>query len=348
MESVDEQTAAYSALYPSYELFAEKLKVLLCDILKSSGINVQIIEGRAKSISGFKEKIQRPGKSYKNGLIEIPDLCGCRIIAYYTDDVETISQVLKKEFVIIEEELSHQPGSLQADQFGYISVHFVLKLNQARLGLPEWAAFSAFKSEVQVRTVIQHAWSAVSHALQYKTETEIPSSLSRRLFRIAGLFELADEEFVAIRNKKIQLRESASISIASGLKNISLSLASIEQFIISWNKLDALKESAELAGLLVKESNENADVIADIYDLASRASIKTIDELEIRLSSCNFDILKTINYGQTDKEEWSVSQNFLIYLLLIAAESKHVTVDYLLGRDWSRNIAEDVIESLKA
>jgi len=254
MSQIDDSATAYAKLLPDYEAFSIKMRSLIEDLVRSRSIHFQIIESRAKTLASFEEKVARPGKSYTNAIDEISDLCGCRVITYYLEDVKLVSDILKSEFHVLEEELSHQPPALQADRFGYLSAHYVVKLNEERANLTEWASYKSFRAEIQIRTVIQHAWSAVSHALQYKAETEVPSALRRRLYRIAGLFELADEEFGSIRDQRISLRKSASKAIAAGEKNISLSNASITEFLNSWTRRPFVIRSAQEAGFSVDQS----------------------------------------------------------------------------------------------
>jgi putative GTP pyrophosphokinase len=196
MRSVVEK---YRSLRPLYEGFALKLAPLIRDILEVHNIKYQVVESRAKDIPSFEEKISRPGKSYGDPLKDLTDLCGCRVIVYYQDDVDRVAEAVKAEFLISEENLSRQPQLLAVDRFGYLSAHYIVSIGKMRMDLTEWKPYTGLVAEIQVRTVIQHAWSAVSHALQYKQEAAIPSKLQRRLHRIAGLFELADEEFVGLR-----------------------------------------------------------------------------------------------------------------------------------------------------
>ena len=327
------------------------MQLLLEDLVKSNGIPCQVVESRAKLPSSFAEKISRPGKKYNDPINDIPDLCGCRIIVYYLEDVGKVCELIKSQFLIIEEELSHQPAALKANQFGYLSAHYVLSLDKNRSELPEWLSYKTFRSEIQVRTVIQHAWSAVSHALQYKAETEIPSKLQRRLFRIAGLFELADEEFGAIRAQKLELRERASAALAAGNTDIPLSHASLLEFLNSWQLLPQLIASAEKAGFEVHDEEEEDDAddenntLANLYDLANRHGVNTISNLKDMLQSQNFSVLQVIYNGQSEKTKWRASNKFIIYLMLVIAMIDEISIDYLVSRGWSQSIAQDVVNA---
>ena len=53
--------------------------------------------------------------------------------------------------------------------------------------------------ELQVRSILQHAWASLQHDLMYKGERTPTDSVRRRLIALAGLLELADHEFMAVR-----------------------------------------------------------------------------------------------------------------------------------------------------
>jgi hypothetical protein len=53
--------------------------------------------------------------------------------------------------------------------------------------------------EIQIRTVLQHAWAEIEHDLGYKTVFAVPRDIRREFSRVAGLLEIADESFSRIR-----------------------------------------------------------------------------------------------------------------------------------------------------
>lgn len=79
--------------------------------------------------------------------------------------------------------------------FGYKGLHLDLKLLPNRQELPEYRRFRDLRFEVQLRTIVQDAWSALDHKIKYKKN--IPHVLKRRINRLAAIFELADQEFLA-------------------------------------------------------------------------------------------------------------------------------------------------------
>src|ERR1041384_2055216 len=191
----DDFTRLYELKRPLYIEFTEKVKSLLESLLTTSNIKYQVVEKRTKNIQSFREKISRANKQYSDPLREVTDLAGLRIIVYYLEDVNAACQMIEREFNIDREASVDKGLLLQPNEFGYRSVHYIASLSDSRKALLEWAAYDGLVAEIQVRTVLQHAWAAISHALQYKKEQDIPSVFRRRLSRLSSLLELSDEEF---------------------------------------------------------------------------------------------------------------------------------------------------------
>jgi len=63
---------------------------------------------------------------------------------------------------------------------------------------------------VQIRSLIQDAWSVLDHKIKYKKS--IPNDLRRRINVLSALFELADREFKEIRNATDDLLQQATVA----------------------------------------------------------------------------------------------------------------------------------------
>ena len=64
------------------------------------------------------------------------------------------------------------------DSFGYKGLHVDLKLKSPRTGMKEYKRYSDLRFEVQIRTIIQDAWSVLDHKIKYKKS--IPTSMKRK------------------------------------------------------------------------------------------------------------------------------------------------------------------------
>ena len=189
--NTEELTSLYKDSRPLYEKFTEKLKSLVDELIHSQGIECHVIESRTKEADSFREKIIRKHEKYTQ-LTDITDLSAIRIIVYYPSDISKIVFFLENEFSIDRENSKISGEDLNPNEFGYLSTHLVISLNSQRSLLAEWKLYKELKCEIQIRTVLQHAWASISHALQYKTKSDITANLKRKLIRLAGHIEKAD------------------------------------------------------------------------------------------------------------------------------------------------------------
>jgi ppGpp synthetase/RelA/SpoT-type nucleotidyltranferase len=152
-------------------------------------LKVHSVVWRPKSRESVIRKLARPDRSYTD-LWMLTDLVGVRVITYFADAVDRVAELVESRLPV---DFKHSTDKRRREttEFGYRSLHYVCRLGGP---LPEHARF-----EVQVRTVLEHAWAEIEHDLGYKAPEEIPLAARRRLGRLAGLLELADQEFGAIR-----------------------------------------------------------------------------------------------------------------------------------------------------
>ena len=86
-------------------------------------------------------------------------------------------------------------------RFGYASRHLLVTTTETPP--PSYDDLVGHRASVQVRTVLQHAWAEFEHDIRYKgtVPEEHAPDLDRRFTLAAGLLELADQEFSAIRER---------------------------------------------------------------------------------------------------------------------------------------------------
>lgn len=222
----------YEEVYTKYESFTKNISDLIKELLKNENIEYLPIEKRTKSIESFTRKIVSLEKIQKyKSHSDITDLSGIRIIAYLQEDRSKICGIIEK-FLLVDYENSVKIDELlEADQFGYRSIHYVISYTPERIALPEFKKFSEMKAEIQVRTLLQHTWAAIDWKLRYKNEFEAPKEIRRKLYRISALLELADDEFSHLAQAVDNLRKSYQEKISRGNFDIEINRESIELFI---------------------------------------------------------------------------------------------------------------------
>lgn len=177
----------------------------LRDCLDGAGIQVAAIESRVKSEGSLAGKLELKGSKYKS-LSDITDILGLRVITFYFDDVDIVASAVERLFEVDWENSVDKRRLHAVDSFGYQSLHYICQMPE----LP------GFRFEIQMRTLLQHAWSNMNHDTGYKSGVEIPREYIRNLNRLAGMLELVDEQFSRIRSELTDYRRRMQALVASG------------------------------------------------------------------------------------------------------------------------------------
>lgn len=230
-----------------YEACGETVKRLIETVLEEKKIPYHSIQFRVKEESSFLTKCQN--EKYEDPISQITDICGLRIITYTNQDVSKIKDVIEEEFKIDEANSIDKIKLMRADQVGYLSTHYVATINQEREGLTEYHRYKDLKFEIQIRTLLQHAWAEIEHDRSYKFSGELPSEIKRRFYLVAGTLELLDREFDclsdeidayvnAVRKETEKGNLDVEINSMSLIEYLSVRLKNYEVDIKSFNGFD--------------------------------------------------------------------------------------------------------------
>src|SRR3954451_16852807 len=197
--------ATYAAAHEDLVVAGAETLALVTNLLDDAGINYLTVSGRTKSIGSFAEKAIRAVdgvRLYADPLREIGDQLGVRVITYVRDDVDAVADLLADQVVVRDDrDLGRETAS--EGRFGYASRHLQITLDVHREKLPAYAHLPGRNVQVQIRTVLQHAWAEFEHDIRYKgtVPDEHAHDFDRRFTLAAGLLELADQEFTTIRDR---------------------------------------------------------------------------------------------------------------------------------------------------
>jgi ppGpp synthetase/RelA/SpoT-type nucleotidyltranferase len=201
----------YRKQRPVFKKMQETLPAQVCALLDEAGIVVASIESRIKEERSLAGKLALKGAKYES-LADITDIFGMRIITFYTDDVDKVASAVDRLFEIDWDNSVDKRKLLEVDSFGYLSLHYVCRSP----GFP-------YRFEVQMRTILQHAWANMNHDTGYKSGVEIPVEYHRNMNRLAGMLELVDEQFSRIRTDINDYRRQVQSLVASGrLEEVTL------------------------------------------------------------------------------------------------------------------------------
>lgn len=212
-----------------YADLVETLERLIKTLLAADGIPYHSVNGRVKDKESCAKKFDR--KAYETPE-QMMDLAGLRIITHTTAEVDLVCRLIEREFAVDPENSGDKAKDMGVDKVGYLSVHYIVKIDPTRLALPEYSRFKGLCCEIQIRSLLQHAWAEIEHDRSYKFAGVLPENIQRKFYLIAGTLELMDQEFCTLANEIDQYAEHVKIQTEQGeFENISIDSTSLQQFL---------------------------------------------------------------------------------------------------------------------
>jgi putative GTP pyrophosphokinase len=138
-------------------------------------------------------------KNYPNPIENIEDKIGTRIVVLKSDDIKIVQQRIletnlwaSKLTKSIDQEIEDKPNI-----FDYQSSHIVVKPLDSYKSLPT-ELIKLLTCEIQIRTLLQHAFAEVSHDSTYKGPYKNDKEILRKLAKAMALMEATDDYFCNI------------------------------------------------------------------------------------------------------------------------------------------------------
>jgi ppGpp synthetase/RelA/SpoT-type nucleotidyltranferase len=192
----------------NYQIFAKTLGQVLERAARKYA-PMAIVQTRPKSVVSFAEKCQRKKTKYRRPVDQLTDLCGARVIVHTAEEVRAVSAFIERSFLIDEENSVDVSQRLKPAEFGYRSVHYIVSFKSGvfpnkdvDVDIPavllDDGQFPNRRAEVQVRTILEHAWADIVHDRSYKSAFRVPAKWEREFAGVAAMLESADKSFERI------------------------------------------------------------------------------------------------------------------------------------------------------
>ena len=292
MELINQFIEDYKSKFNYYDMAARLGAKLLEEALRSSGIRA-MVTSRAKNPSRLKVKVEQ--RSRKRGVFyqtlaeiyeDIADLSGVRVSLYFPGDREKADKVINTLFAV--REIRSFPNESKPPTYnkrfsGYWANHYRVQMREEQLDARQ-KKYAQVRLEIQVASVLMHAWSEVEHDLIYKP---LKGALSEEelsiLDELNGLVlsgEIALERLQAAGDKRIQSTTAAfsnQYDLASYLYNylnssppssdIKVRMGNVELLFRLLNrlKLDSVQELGQILKSL-RLQNDRRTVCQQLTD----------------------------------------------------------------------------------
>lgn len=149
-------------------------------------------------------------KEYSDPYNDITDKVGCRFVVLYSEQIPEIETVIKHyPFWIFSKDVDYRESRRErGSEFGYQSVHYTVR---AKNDMPYKFADKQViikkgtPCEVQIRTLLQHAYSEVSHDTFYKNSlVDEPATSRIAMMSVISFIDAAEDNFKKVLNDYIQ------------------------------------------------------------------------------------------------------------------------------------------------
>ena len=303
---LDKILREYDSNKETYARMRELVTDKVNNELKNNHIRALFVSSRVKERESLHGKLLKKSDKYTS-LSDITDILGLRIVLFFADDVDKVGQIVKKYFNVDWDNSIDKRKSLAATEFGYLSLHYICSVK------PETdPELSKFKFEIQIRTGLQHIWAEIEHDIGYKSKFGIPRDIRRLFSKMASLLEIADDEFLVIRDSMESFVTKVRKNIAKGkTEDIDISIISLEEYIANSEKIKKLLE--EIAKIDCAEINViSPDSYVAQLDYLGKKTLADIDKMIDQNGALALSIAqKTLNGLELDILSSNVS---LLYL----------------------------------
>ncbi len=157
---------------------------------------------RLKTEASLLAKAFHRGKPYSDPYREIEDKVGVRIVVLFSDEIRVVEAAIKScdQWVAEKARDFEEERTTRPFEFDYQSLHYVVR---AKTGVRHDAVDIATDTpcEIQVRTILQHAYSELTHDTIYKPSVQAEPDVKRAAAKSMALIEATDDYFIQVRER---------------------------------------------------------------------------------------------------------------------------------------------------
>jgi ppGpp synthetase/RelA/SpoT-type nucleotidyltranferase len=268
MSDLEAARASWLAERQQFDEFSKYLDQVLKREVQRAGILADVKHRTKELDSLIKKLIRKPTHSYES----LPDKAGVRVVVRYKSEIDPVLEIANQVFDRSEPE--NKLDRLEPNTFGYLSVHADIRL-KADDPLGTRYVPHKFHAELQVRTLAQHLWAEMAHDSVYASEDAlrpVNKPLQRRIYILAGVVELADEEFNRIEREmptvpefrvlKSLERNYYKLTVRRGDPELSLEVIRLLLPLYGQNPV-------QVAARLNQVFSENEEMLHDVYSKAA-------------------------------------------------------------------------------
>lgn len=199
----------YEKIKPSLNQWGNYVGDNILNKLKEKGINTEhflkippIV--RIKDNVSILEKAFYRKKNYLNPINDITDKVGIRFVVLLLEDINIIKEIIEKsnKWISSKDRDFEKEREEKPTFFDYQSIHYVVTNNETK-NVNNISIESGMTCEIQIRTLLQHAYSELTHDTVYKPKQTVEPNIQRLIARSMAMIETTDGIFKEVNEVMI-------------------------------------------------------------------------------------------------------------------------------------------------
>lgn len=264
-----------------YLAWGQYLVDQISNVLKSEAIDVDVFfkippQPRLKTDKSLLDKAFSRGKGYKDPYNDIEDKVGARFVVLLIEDIQKIEDIICVSDMWTATQCKHfdEDKKREPNLFTYQSVHYIIKPKQELLiggvGVDE-----SVKCEIQIRTLLQHAHSELTHDTIYKpNKAKIKPEIYRTVAKSMALIETTDDFFTSVV-KELKNSPRFSNNFKNRLDSLYFNVTGnqsvdLKSSFYIWEALEELIDDNMYENIITEIKEIGADNIASSIKLKYR------------------------------------------------------------------------------
>jgi putative GTP pyrophosphokinase len=156
-------------------------------------------KARLKEDTSLLQKAFYRNKPYTDPYNEITDKVGVRFVVLLTQDIKFVEEAVTscESWVASKDRDYEQEQEQNPVQFDYAAVHYVVRC-RSDLALKKLSVVRDTSCEIQIKTILQHAYSELTHDTIYKPNVDATPQMRRSAAKSMALIESRNDYFQQI------------------------------------------------------------------------------------------------------------------------------------------------------